>query len=247
MVGVISVFASRMPIIVMQGYLVVIGILVAYWFTMLPEWTTWVLLVAMALYDLAAVLLPYGPLRLLVELAISRDEDMPALVYESRPVTHHVVAGRVERRVWREQRDDASTNTVSSSNSTFEDVLSVDVEEANVRDVSIEETQAAAESRGTSSIFELTEPLIDQCVRRSSTQNVGHVGLSGENGEVEGIGLGSSGAIKLGLGDFIFYSGSGVAREGSGVAGEWGSKGGGKGVAGEWGSKGGTRGSRRGG
>ncbi|CAI9786803.1 unnamed protein product [Fraxinus pennsylvanica] len=45
---------------------------------------TWVLLIAIALYDLAAVLLPSGALRLLVELAISRDEDIPALVYEAR-------------------------------------------------------------------------------------------------------------------------------------------------------------------
>ncbi|KAJ0105616.1 hypothetical protein Patl1_18902 [Pistacia atlantica] len=85
-VGVLAVFMSKMAIFVTQGYLVVIGMLVAYWFTLLPEWTTWVLLVAMALYDLAAVLLPVGPLRLLVELAISRDEDIPALVYEARPV-----------------------------------------------------------------------------------------------------------------------------------------------------------------
>lgn len=39
-VGVCAVFMSKMAIFVTQGYLVVIGILVAYWFTMLPEWTT---------------------------------------------------------------------------------------------------------------------------------------------------------------------------------------------------------------
>jgi presenilin 1 len=42
------------------------------------------MLVAMALYDLYAVLTPNGPLRLMVELAQERDEDIPALVYESR-------------------------------------------------------------------------------------------------------------------------------------------------------------------
>ncbi|XP_068656844.1 presenilin-like protein At2g29900 [Aristolochia californica] len=205
-VGVVSVFASKMPIIVTQGYLVVIGILVAYWFTMLPEWTTWVLLVAMALYDLAAVLLPYGPLRLLVELAISRDEDIPALVYEARPVTRHEAAGRVERRVWRERRDGASSNSGSNTNLTVEDLPSVDVQETHVTVVSTEVTRPASESGGTSSISELAEPLIDHSVGRSLTQNEGQVGLSGESREVEGIGLGSSGAIKLGLGDFIFYS-----------------------------------------
>lgn len=77
-VGVLAIFMEKIAIFVKQGYLVVIGMLVAYWFTLLPEWTTWVLLVAMALYYLAVVLLLGKPLRLLVELAISRDEDIPA-------------------------------------------------------------------------------------------------------------------------------------------------------------------------
>ena len=34
-----------------------------YMFTFVPEWTTWALLMAMALYDLWAVLLPGGPLK----------------------------------------------------------------------------------------------------------------------------------------------------------------------------------------
>lgn len=65
--------------------MVFLGIIVAAWFTKLPEWTTWSLLVALALYDLVAVLAPGGPLKLLVELASSRDEELPALVYEARP------------------------------------------------------------------------------------------------------------------------------------------------------------------
>ncbi|KAK6123122.1 hypothetical protein DH2020_043118 [Rehmannia glutinosa] len=99
-VGVLAVFMSKMALFVTQAYLVVIGVLVAYWFTLLPEWTTWVLLVAMALYDLAAVLLPGGPLRLLVELAMSREEDIPALVYEARPVINDSgpSGGAVQRR-----------------------------------------------------------------------------------------------------------------------------------------------------
>ncbi|CAM6091236.1 unnamed protein product [Calypogeia fissa] len=85
-VGVMAVFFCKMPIVFTQGYLVLIGVLVAYWFTMLPEWTTWILLLAMALYDVVAVLVPGGPLNMLVELAIARDEDIPALVYEARPI-----------------------------------------------------------------------------------------------------------------------------------------------------------------
>ncbi|XP_044500141.1 presenilin-like protein At1g08700 [Mangifera indica] len=84
-VGVLSVFSGGIPIVLRQGYMVCLGIFVAAWFTKLPEWTTWTLLVALAVYDLVAVLAPGGPLKLLVELASSRDEELPALVYEARP------------------------------------------------------------------------------------------------------------------------------------------------------------------
>ncbi|CAG7875077.1 unnamed protein product [Brassica rapa] len=168
-VGVFAVFMSRFSILITQGYLVVIGVLVAYFFTMLPEWTTWVLLVALALYDLAAVLLPVGPLRLLVEMAISRDEDIPALVYEARPVIRDD-SRLVQRRVWREQR-------------------------SNVNDDDVENNVVRAEEEEEQRSEEISVPLIDSSSSSSRPETF-----------LEGIGLGASGAIKLGLGDFIFYS-----------------------------------------
>ncbi|XP_058107597.1 presenilin-like protein At1g08700 isoform X2 [Magnolia sinica] len=90
-VGVLSVFSTGFPIIVRQGYMVSLGIIVAAWFTKLPEWTTWVLLVALAVYDLVAVLAPGGPLKILVELASSREEELPALIYEARPTVSRSV------------------------------------------------------------------------------------------------------------------------------------------------------------
>ncbi|KAK8972199.1 hypothetical protein V6N11_024284 [Hibiscus sabdariffa] len=201
-IGVLAVFMSKMAIVVTQGYLVLIGMLVAYWFTLLPEWTTWVLLVAMALYDLAAVLLPVGPLRLLVELAMSREEDIPALVYEARPVTlHDPASGPVQRRIWRERgnvrRDsvgnsssNSSVNVVSDSNST---VSIVQASHNGTRIARVEEGQVSERDA------ELSAPLI-------SPRMDGQDGTSAESLMLEGMGLGSSGAIKLGLGDFIFYS-----------------------------------------
>ncbi len=67
------------------------GVAVAFVFTWIPEWTTWVLLVAMAIYDILAVLVPGGPLKVLVEMAQERDEDIPALVYEARSVVSSFV------------------------------------------------------------------------------------------------------------------------------------------------------------
>ncbi|XP_010489290.1 PREDICTED: presenilin-like protein At1g08700 [Camelina sativa] len=92
--GTLSVFAGGIPIVLRQCYMVVMGIVVAAWFTKLPEWTTWFILVALALYDLVAVLAPGGPLKLLVELASSRDEELPAMVYEARPTVSSGNQGR---------------------------------------------------------------------------------------------------------------------------------------------------------
>lgn len=205
-VGVLAIFMDRFAILVKQGYLVVVGMLVAYWFTLLPEWTTWVLLVAMALYDLAAVLLPGGPLRLLVELAISRDEDIPALVYEARPVTSHEsvsASGVVQRRVWRERRcvesnpNENPTEVNSLNMNSGSEILSS--EERNQGEQNLVDAEEGRVARVDS---ELSAPLIQ---RRIDVQMNLQEGPT-ENFALEGIGLGSSGAIKLGLGDFIFYS-----------------------------------------
>lgn len=197
---------AKMPISVNQGYLVIIGVLVAYWFTLLPEWTTWALLVAMALYDLAAVLLPGGPLRLLVELAISRDEEIPALVYEARPVEPLPGA---RRRLWRERRDHGTNSGSNSNPSSLGDMFRETDERRDFGTNSslnsnnsmpgevLPETRLVIgeqESDGGSSLSELRAPLVQS-----------QLDSRGEE-EIEGIGLGSSGAIKLGLGDFIFYS-----------------------------------------
>uniref|UniRef100_A0A803L9J5 Presenilin n=1 Tax=Chenopodium quinoa TaxID=63459 RepID=A0A803L9J5_CHEQI len=203
-VGVLAVFMSKMAILVTQAYLVVIGVLVAYWFTMLPEWTTWVLLVAMSLYDLAAVLLPIGPLRLLVELAISRDEDIPALVYEARPVSVDESDGVGQRRLWRERRGDGDqqedlNSGVNLETSTDHRTLPTVGSGHSVRDlVSTEEGRVVNYDQDAS------VPLLEHRLR--AEQHADRVMASDDSMIFEGIGLGSSGAIKLGLGDFIFYS-----------------------------------------
>lgn len=220
-VGVLAVFMSKMAIFVTQGYLVVIGMLVAYWFTLLPEWTTWVLLVAMALYDLAAVLLPVGPLRLLVDLAISRDEDIPALVYEARPVSYNdsgTSGGVAQRRVWRERRN-PNSNSEANPNLNDNSVLvgnedrglsinpnANDISELNlsVSGDSVVSLVRAEEGRAVERDAELVAPLLDRSMNAVRVE--GESAASSENLLLEGMGLGSSGAIKLGLGDFIFYS-----------------------------------------
>ncbi|PON70537.1 Peptidase A22A, presenilin [Parasponia andersonii] len=207
-VGVLAVFMSKMAIFVTQGYLVVIGMLVAYWFTLLPEWTTWVLLVAMALYDLAAVLLPVGPLRILVELAISRDEDLPALVYEARPVTNND-SGVVQRRVWRDRRNDSSNSGADSDfsadsvldgseNHWISSNLNVDSNSnSNLGERNVPSLVRAEERQVVERNSELAAPLLEQRINipRIEQENV----VSTENMVLEGIGLGSSAGLGVTL------------------------------------------------
>ncbi|GIL83410.1 hypothetical protein Vretifemale_12242 [Volvox reticuliferus] len=94
-IGTLGLLFMPIPLLMKQLYLIWVGIIVAYVFTWIPEWTSWVILVFMALYDIAAVLIPGGPLQALVKLAIERNQDLPALVYEARPA-----GGRPYVRGW---------------------------------------------------------------------------------------------------------------------------------------------------
>jgi len=98
-VGVLSVFLWPGSLRVKQTFLVLISVIVAYYFvTQIAEWTTWTMLVFMAIYDLYAVLTPNGPLRKIVELSQEREEAIPALVYEARGGSGVGDVGRRRRR-----------------------------------------------------------------------------------------------------------------------------------------------------
>ncbi|KAK2976726.1 hypothetical protein RJ640_000746 [Escallonia rubra] len=214
-VGVLSVFSRGVPILLRQSYMVVLGIIVAAWFTKLPEWTTWSLLVALALYDLVAVLAPGGPLKILVELASSRDEELPALVYEARPtMSGRNPAGLLVGGV--SDNGSAELQLVSRNGESREhppiDIDSDEIEAArdqgetsplvpNARERhSLSSSGASSDRNRQSEIFveEEMSPLVEMLgmgnERQHSRRDGADTSLTMDRG------------IKLGLGDFVFYS-----------------------------------------
>ncbi|KEG13903.1 presenilin-like aspartic peptidase [Trypanosoma grayi] len=81
-VGLISIFYYSHPVLA-QVNLILVSIVIACCLTLIPEWTAWSLLVAVAIYDVAAVLCPHGPLQMLVAVAEERNKPLPGFVYDS--------------------------------------------------------------------------------------------------------------------------------------------------------------------
>lgn len=86
----LALFVWPAPMTLKQIYLTITGVIVAYVFTWTPEWSTWALLVAMAIYDVFAVLMPGGPLKVWPHAAIQLEPDLwhllrlPAMCEECR-------------------------------------------------------------------------------------------------------------------------------------------------------------------
>ncbi|XP_057523271.1 presenilin-like protein At1g08700 [Amaranthus tricolor] len=205
--GVVSVFGRGVPIIITQSYTVILGIITAAWFTQLPEWTTWVLLVALAIYDLVAVLAPGGPLKILVELAQSRDDELPALVYEARPTVPESNSGGGRHGALGLLVGGVSDNSlVELQNMSrnierfFDDDEEFNAEDGRqpmngdgVSDLAEATPLIVASSSETCEVDEESAPLVEMLARETG---------NGGDGNDETASQG----IKLGLGDFVFYS-----------------------------------------
>jgi presenilin 1 len=107
-VGDMSIF-WRAPLIVTQVILVFISVMIALVFLSLPDWTIWVLLVLLVIYDAVVVLCPGGLLNLLVKKSEERGDELPALVYSSAAWIHD-----------EEEEGSGSSSSSSSSSSTGE-------------------------------------------------------------------------------------------------------------------------------
>jgi presenilin 1 len=243
--GVLSVFASAVPILVRQGYMVALAVIVAAWLSRLPEWTTWIMLVALALYDLVAVLAPRGPLRMLVELASSRDDELPALIYESRPTvgpatsssSYAAVTGSVEMQAMSdsgqtggsrydrvEQEEDGrravvemrnlggSRSGIDENNRSRGYVHQMDNLEREVPVLvtgwpsNQGESSQHAVIQIEQSEEEETAPLVSVASTNNAATNEEQRHSSSSSEPIDFEMFESTRGIKLGLGDFVFYS-----------------------------------------
>ena len=74
------------PLILQQFYLIMISSQAALGFVKYcPDWSTWTILILISVWDLIAVLCPFGPLRLFVEAIKEREDEMlPGLLYSCK-------------------------------------------------------------------------------------------------------------------------------------------------------------------
>jgi hypothetical protein len=80
-VGVVVIFWKG-PLSVQQYYLVYISSIMAYSLTnIMTSYVTWLFLAALSIWDLIAVLTPFGPLRLLLKYSEENNQEIPALLY----------------------------------------------------------------------------------------------------------------------------------------------------------------------
>ncbi|KAI8643011.1 Presenilin-domain-containing protein [Parasitella parasitica] len=184
-VGVVAIF-WKSPLWVQQAYLILVSAATSISMLRMPPWTTWTILIAVAIYDLFAVLCPGGPLKLLITMAEERQENIPALVYSagmaSFDTENDFIGGY--RTQESSPRYHSKWLPFSSKNKVYHP---------------INNDQPDEDPNGASSI------VLDNISRHPSSshnnrrddEQISNI----EDEEEEEMN-----AIKLGLGDFIFYS-----------------------------------------
>ncbi|XP_062980207.1 presenilin-2 [Elgaria multicarinata webbii] len=172
------------PLQLQQAYLIMISALMALVFIKyLPEWSAWVILGAISIYDLMAVLCPKGPLRMLVETAQERNEPIfPALIYSSAMMWTVGMA----------KPDNARRGSSQE----------------------IWDPAEGAENHDSSSYTETEVPEMGESTMNYIGQQLRQMAPSVVELEEEERG------VKLGLGDFIFYSVL-VGKAAATASGDW--------------------------
>ncbi|KAL5283470.1 PSEN1 family protein [Megaselia abdita] len=197
------------PLRLQQAYLIFVAALMALVFIKyLPEWTTWAVLAVISIWDLVAVLSPKGPLRILVETAQERNEQIfPALIYSSAVLyTYMGVNLETQERSGsvgsNALPDNDQSGTASTSDGTGAEAEGTPLVNYNSQRHAAgftQEWQSAPSDRITRRQIEVqaNDANNPSQYRTVTTDNVPDPAFQPSEEER---------GIKLGLGDFIFYS-----------------------------------------
>jgi len=203
------------PLHLQQAYLIVISALMALVFIKyLPDWTTWVVLGVISVWDLVAVLCPKGPLRILVETAQERNEPIfPALIYSSAAMWSYVMVSDqdpidnepptpVPAKKKRKKRKSDRSNVEGSTNPAMNISTGGANSSAAVDEGGAEWQRAARDLNGNR--YHGAGPVVLDNARQNDHAAAGVPVRSRTQSSVNEAE--EERGVKLGLGDFIFYS-----------------------------------------
>jgi presenilin 1 len=179
--GLCSIFWQA-PLVLQQIFLVLMSSMMAFSLSNLPSLVTWILLSFLAVWDLIAVLCPYGPLRIMIESAQQNNIELPSALIYTTAISFMADIDRDESTV-----DQASHSLARLVERNIQDPQNRSDPLYSVTASPTYRREEEIEMQPLSSGGANQEPRSDE--RRSTGQR-----------RSEGNGL------KLGLGDFVFYS-----------------------------------------
>ena len=191
-VGLTAIFYQKgVPNSTAQFYLAASsGIMAWQLSTKLPEWTSWTLLVMLACYDLFAVLSPSGPLRMMVELMVEQQSFLPGMLYEA-DINYSLAPDAQPAQTEMQELQLASPSYHDPHGLAFAT------------------SPGAAAALAARSHMEQQQQRARRTVEQRVSVRWGHAtgGLSGTQDFLSKAAQGvHQDSVKLGLGDFIFYS-----------------------------------------
>jgi len=195
-------FFWHAPLWMTQGYLIAVSVLMAISLTRIPEWTAWMILGVVSLWDLFAVLAPCGPLRLLLETAQQREEPIPGLLYSVD--RDNVIRARNQPSVAKINTvDDSSENNNDNDKSNIPDTATTNSVNNDENNNNVDSSNTNTDTDNNTNNNNNNNSINDTATSADKPTNTQqHLPSNTEEDdaptEVHGV--------KLGLGDFIFYS-----------------------------------------
>ncbi|GAM27601.1 hypothetical protein SAMD00019534_107770, partial [Acytostelium subglobosum LB1] len=193
------------PKLINQFYLIILSVIMALFIARFPEWTTWALLTVVSIYDIFAVLCPNGPLRKLIEISKERGGEIPALIYNASVYITMVADNETEQMSIDRIRPVGGNSPTGYSPSS----LPINLPTTTSSTTDGESTTTTTEGISPSSTDKL-ETTMDMQESEPKSSPLTESGVSSEPETFEDDNSAeerpSKGGVKLGLGDFVFYS-----------------------------------------